>query len=315
MSAINDSINLTFHSIFTVIPRTMEADLTLRYVFRLFPSFCLGDGLIQLALCTGETCPAIDKNGYSFFSYEPPLSWNTTGADISFMAVESVVYFLLVLLIEYFLTFPAFLSCLHKVDDCPYEFNPENEDEDVVAERKRVLSGNAESDVVRIEELRKVYPINNRNQRWTLYSIRKAFLSGLKQFFFGKDYVPVPADNSSENKVAVQSLCFGVPKGECFGFLGINGAGKTTTLSILSGEFPPTSGLAFIDGFSILENQSKIRNRIGYCPQFDSLLDLLTVREHLELYAIIKGISKCNLQKAVNDKIDQVSRVKKINLL
>lgn len=48
--------------------------------------------------------------------------------------------------------------------------------------------------------------------------------------------------------------------------------GKTTTLSILSGEFPPTSGSAYVDGFSISEDQSKIRRRIGYCPQVRSLV-------------------------------------------
>lgn len=31
---------------------------------------------------------------------------------------------------------------------------------------------------------------------------------------------------------------------------------------------------------------------IGYCPQFDALLENLTAREHLNLYAAIKGIPK-----------------------
>lgn len=56
----------------------------------------------------------------------------------------------------------------------------------------------------------------------------------------------------------------------------------------MSGEFPPTSGTAYVDGFAISEDQSKIRRRIGYCPQFDALLELLTVREHIELYGRIK---------------------------
>lgn len=30
--------------------------------------------------------------------------------------------------------------------------------------------------------------------------------------------------------------------------------------------------------------------QIGYCPQFDALLEYLTVQEHLELYARIKGV-------------------------
>jgi ABC-type proline/glycine betaine transport system ATPase subunit len=49
-------------------------------------------------------------------------------------------------------------------------------------------------------------------------------------------------------------------------------AGKTTTLSILSGEIPPTSGTAFIAGHNILSEQSRLRRKIGFCPQFSALL-------------------------------------------
>lgn len=34
-----------------------------------------------------------------------------------------------------------------------------------------------------------------------------------------------------------------------------------------------------------------IQFQIGFCPQFDALLEYLTVQEHLELYARIKGVS------------------------
>lgn len=42
---------------------------------------------------------------------------------------------------------------------------------------------------------------------------------------------------SSGAKVAVKSTSLGIPRGECFGLLGINGAGKSSTLAILSGLF------------------------------------------------------------------------------
>lgn len=29
---------------------------------------------------------------------------------------------------------------------------------------------------------------------------------------------------------------------------------------------------------------------MGYCPQFDAINELLTGREHLELYAILRGV-------------------------
>ncbi|GMH84067.1 hypothetical protein TL16_g09806, partial [Triparma laevis f. inornata] len=107
-------------------------------------------------------------------------------------------------------------------------------------------------------------------------------------------------------KVAVKNLSFGIPTGECFGFLGNNGAGKTTTLSILSGEFPPSSGTGYIAGYDIQGDQSLIRRKIGYCPQFDALLELLTVREHLCLYARIKGITEESLPNVVHSIMEKM---------
>ncbi len=66
-----------------------------------------------------------------------------------------------------------------------------------------------------------------------------------------------------DGKEAVKSLAFGVPIGQCFGFLGINGAGKTTTLKILSGEQLPSAGSASIAGFDILTQQLQLRRLLG----------------------------------------------------
>jgi ATP-binding cassette subfamily A (ABC1) protein 3 len=64
-------------------------------------------------------------------------------------------------------------------------------------------------------------------------------------------------------KQAVKSLSFGIPIGQCFGFLGINGAGKTTTLKMLSGEVLPSEGSASIAGFDILTQQMQLRRLLG----------------------------------------------------
>jgi len=68
----------------------------------------------------------------------------------------------------------------------------------------------------------------------------------------------------------------GVPKGECFGLLGVNGAGKTTTFKMLTGDTTPTAGDAFICGQSILNNIREVQQNTGYCPQFEALNSLLT---------------------------------------
>jgi ATP-binding cassette subfamily A (ABC1) protein 3 len=232
--------------VLTTIPSTSELNVSLRYMYRLFPSYCLGDGIAQLALCNnGRDCPSIDRNGYNFEKLQGPFSWDNAGGDIVFLAVELVVYFVLAVLIEYLLTFPSLLAWLYHIED-PGVTTTEllNDDIDVMNERNRVEKGDADSDVVKLKALRKIYPANSRQGGINLTSL----------------CCPPAAKNV---KVAVQSLSFGIPKGECFGFLGINGAGKTTTLSILSGEFPPTAGEAYIDGFSIAMDQSLIRRKIG----------------------------------------------------
>ncbi|RNF09836.1 ABC1 transporter [Trypanosoma conorhini] len=91
-------------------------------------------------------------------------------------------------------------------------------------------------------------------------------------------------------KVAVKDITFGVVRGEVFAFLGTNGAGKTTTMSILCQGAVPTAGRAFICGHDVVEESNAARACVGYCPQFDACLDLLTVEEHLRLYAAVRGI-------------------------
>ena len=53
----------------------------------------------------------------------------------------------------------------------------------------------------------------------------------------------------------------------------------------------PTSGDAFVHGRSILHGMAAIRQSLGVCPQFDILWPEISVREHLQLYAAIKGYS------------------------
>uniref|UniRef100_A0A3B3WRX8 ABC transporter domain-containing protein n=1 Tax=Poecilia mexicana TaxID=48701 RepID=A0A3B3WRX8_9TELE len=96
--------------------------------------------------------------------------------------------------------------------------------------------------------------------------------------------------SSGENLLAVDRLSLAVGKGECFGLLGFNGAGKTTTFKMLTGDESVTSGDAYIDGYSILRDIKKVQQRIGYCPQFDAVLDHMTGRETLSMYARLRGI-------------------------
>ena len=63
---------------------------------------------------------------------------------------------------------------------------------------------------------------------------------------------------------------------------------------MLVGLFPPTSGDAIINGYSILTDMENVRQSLGLCPQHNVLYDRLTVREHLNFFARLKVISIAN---------------------
>jgi ATP-binding cassette subfamily A (ABC1) protein 3 len=83
-------------------------------------------------------------------------------------------------------------------------------------------------------------------------------------------------------------------------------AGKTTTMQMLTAEFPPSGGDATLAGFSVLNEPEKTRRRIGYCPQFDAHFANLTGREHVELFASIKGVPIEFVKEASAAKLAEV---------
>ncbi|CAM9541397.1 unnamed protein product [Ascophyllum nodosum] len=243
----------------------------LGWVLSLIPQFALGYGFLNISLM--EVFGFFDDVTYT------PLSMRITGKSLVYMAVCGVVYFLAVLVLERTSAGGSFISSLFGKaavsrslrNLTPKQLGDEDViDKDVKAEMERVADGGADSDVVKVKNLRKVYPV------------------------------------STGAKVAVKNTSLGIPRGECFGLLGINGAGKSSTLAILSGELPATTGSAHLSGFDVSRSPEAIHRLVGYCPQFDALFETLTGREHLMLYATIKGIPKYKRQAAVEEKIDEM---------
>nr|XP_020862173.1 ATP-binding cassette sub-family A member 3-like [Phascolarctos cinereus] len=106
--------------------------------------------------------------------------------------------------------------------------------------------------------------------------------------------------------LTVNRISFTVQKNECFGLLGFNGAGKTSTFKMLTGENIITSGDAFINGKSVLSNLKTLQGQVSYCPQFDALLDHMTGRETLTMYARIWGIPEPQIQLYVKNMIQKL---------
>jgi len=98
---------------------------------------------------------------------------------------------------------------------------------------------------------------------------------------------------------AVDSISFGVEKGEILGFLGPNGAGKSTTMRIITCYMPPTEGRASVEGIDCVENSIEVRRRIGYLPESAPLYKEMKVAEFLDFTASVKSLRGDEKRRAV----------------
>lgn len=93
---------------------------------------------------------------------------------------------------------------------------------------------------------------------------------------------------SYRNIKAVDNLSLTVSGGSSFGLLGPNGAGKTTLIRLLVGLLRPKSGSIHILGQT---PSRKTASLIGYMPQLHSLYSELSVKQNVNFFARIYGLS------------------------
>ncbi|XP_046522803.1 phospholipid-transporting ATPase ABCA3 isoform X2 [Equus quagga] len=260
-----------------------ELSRTLDRVFLVLPNHCLGMAVSSFyenyetrRYCTSSEVAAHYCKKYNIQYQENFYAWNAPGVGrfVTSMAASGFAYLTLLFLIETDLLW-RLKTCIcalrrrRALMEVYTRTSVLPEDQDVVDERNRILAPSLDSLLdtpLIIKELSKVY-----EQRAPL--------------------------------LAVDKISLAVQKGECFGLLGFNGAGKTTTFKMLTGEETITSGDAFVGGYSISSDIGKVRQRIGYCPQFDALLDHMTGRETLVMYARLRGIPERHIGACVENTL------------
>ncbi|XP_042234666.1 cholesterol transporter ABCA5-like [Homarus americanus] len=153
---------------------------------------------------------------------------------------------------------------------------PAGEDDDVKEERTNVAAAMRDGD---------------RSSPVLIYDLGKVFNKGTAE-----------QRNSCKKKkaeaefVALKSVSLKVKAGEVFGLLGPNGAGKTTCLRVMTAEKEKVQ----ICGEDVSSSISSAFAAMGYCPQHDALWRNLTVAEHIEVFAEIRGVHKDQVKPLID---------------
>lgn len=104
--------------------------------------------------------------------------------------------------------------------------------------------------------------------------------------------------------VATDDVTFDVQHGEIFGLLGPNGAGKSTTFKMLCGLLKPTDGQASVVGHDLRRAPSRAKRELGYMAQKFSLYGLLSVRQNLEFFSGVYGLSGKLRRERIDEMIE-----------
>ncbi len=103
---------------------------------------------------------------------------------------------------------------------------------------------------------------------------------------------------------AVDGVSFDVARGETVGLLGPNGAGKTSIMRILAGLSPPSGGSARVAGLDVTEAPREVRHIMGVVTQADGLDSDVSVRQNLEVFGYLCGLSRRDAGRRADDVLD-----------
>ena len=299
-------INLIFGALCgsaTLILRTNKdmknLGIVLSYFLRIVPSFCISYGYSQLI--SKKILFAIDyfKNKDDYLNTKKKFDDSSTiikdkkyvTNDIAFLVSEIFVYTGLLIFLEnkdYFLWKLGFFK--KNIDDSDKKIGPVKEEKDC-HKSERIKIGNNQAE---------------KNNSLEVISLKKKFK--FRTHFFN-------CCKKSKVKHVLTDLSFNVCDGECFGLLGSNGQGKTTTFKCLCKEIIPDGGSIKINKINIFDFSVKEKPIIGYCPQFDSIFEFLTVSENLKYYGRLKGIKEQFLNKFINIILKKLNLTKYTNKL
>lgn len=109
------------------------------------------------------------------------------------------------------------------------------------------------------------------------------------------------------DRLALDKVGFSIEPGEIVALLGPNGAGKTTCMRLLAGVMEADDGQIELFGITPDQERTAAQSFLGFLPEGAPLQLELTVREHLQFVAEVRGISKTRQYEAIADVAREAS--------
>ena len=96
---------------------------------------------------------------------------------------------------------------------------------------------------------------------------------------------------------AVDNISFSCQPGRIFSLLGPNGAGKTTTLRMLATILKPSLGSIKVAGHDVVNEEQKVREKIGFLTGSTGLYQRLTPNELVKYFADLYGVDQTSFEQ------------------
>ena len=104
---------------------------------------------------------------------------------------------------------------------------------------------------------------------------------------------------------ALSDVDLSIPAGEVFGLIGRNGAGKTTFVRIAGTQLMPTDGQLTVLGMDVVQDATRIRERIAAVPQESRPLYFVSVDELVYLYLKVRGMDAREARRRTNAALEE----------
>jgi len=118
-----------------------------------------------------------------------------------------------------------------------------------------------------------------------------------------------------DHRKALENVTFSVETNGIFGLIGRNGAGKTTLIRILATELQPTAGTASINGFDVLKQEGKLRERIAIVPQEARTIRWMTAKQSVMSYLLWRGYTYGDAKRLADESLGKLDLQEYANVL